>query len=443
MKKFNSESNPDSITTMIYGGDATVVFGSEKQNLTRTAWTWFSDERAVIDRDVGPAGPRILVGGVTAGPCNSDGSLVVHWYDCTAKARGTTVLRESFEQDDHNVPALFIRPDGHYLATYAKHSSDRVTRWRITTKPHDPTDWSPEQTITHESVTTYTNTYRLPEDRDGAGRTYCFARGENWDPVVLVSSDAGSSWTRGGRIVTFGDDSTWPYARYAADEERIHVFTTDCHPGQGNSSIYHGVLENGVLSDSSGSTIDTEVINPNANVVDVSELTIVFEADTVLEGEKLNHAWTVDVTVNSDGNPVGIFQTRVDGNCDDHRFIYAAYDGDCWQIEHLTPAGGPLYENETDYTGLASLDPTDPSRVVVSTTVDPNTGATLDTYQLFVGITTDPSTDWQKISSNTGEDHIRPLVPGRVNGRLMIVWMCGSYHDYMDWESRAVGQLGF
>jgi len=55
-------------------------------------------------------------------------------------AKGTLgPLHERFEGDDHDAPALMIRPDGRYLAAYSKHNGDRLTHWRVSAEPHDAT----------------------------------------------------------------------------------------------------------------------------------------------------------------------------------------------------------------------------------------------------------------------------------------------------------------
>ena len=46
------------------------------------------------------------------------------------------------QADDHNTPALLVRPDGKYLAAYANHSTDRLTRTKISAFPGNATAWN-------------------------------------------------------------------------------------------------------------------------------------------------------------------------------------------------------------------------------------------------------------------------------------------------------------
>lgn len=80
-------------------------------------------------------------------------------------------IRDPFERDDHNVAALMERPDGKILAVYGKHSADRLQRWRITTRPGDISEWSPEQTLDVGDRYSYSKVYRLAaENASFSGR---------------------------------------------------------------------------------------------------------------------------------------------------------------------------------------------------------------------------------------------------------------------------------
>ena len=61
----------------------------------------------------------------------------------------------------------------------------------------------------------------------------------------------------------------------------------------------------------------------------------------------------------------------------DMRYRYARWDGTAWRDRPLAYAGTRLYSGEDDYTGLAVLDPTDPSVIYISTNANPTTGAAL------------------------------------------------------------------
>lgn len=409
------------------------------------AWTWFTGERAIVDADAGDRGPRLLVGGVTAEGGVGGGDVVVLWYDVGSRAIGHAVLHAGFEQDDHDGPALLVRPDGRYLAMYAKHGTDSVTRWRISSAAHDPTEWGDERRLDNGDGTTYCNVYRLPGAAGGDGRTYCLTRARDWDPTVLVSTDAGTTWSRGGRLCSMGDASTRPYLTYWGDGERIHCVTTEGHPHDRNNGIYHGYLADRTLYDSDGGVLNDDVSEQTTDVPRVPDLTTVLAPNTVIDGTRLTNAWTVDTGVDGDGRPMALVQARADGDRDDHRFLYARYDGTAWNVHLLAEAGGHLYDREYDYTGLGTIEPGAPDRVVVSTPIDPRDGGGLDRYQLFAGKTGDGGTswDWRALTSDASRDNLRPIVPAWPGDRTALVWMRGRYTEYTEWETQVVGRLDY
>ena len=83
------------------------------------AWCWFQDERAVVDPDAG-----VLVTGSIAAPEGPGGdgragNVELTVVDLRSGATDVVVLHERFEADDHDVPALWRRRDGRWLAVAA------------------------------------------------------------------------------------------------------------------------------------------------------------------------------------------------------------------------------------------------------------------------------------------------------------------------------------
>src|SRR5690625_5494166 len=103
------------------------------------AWCWFQDERALID----PVAGTLLVGSIAApegaGGAERAGNVELAVHDLATGQTQVAVLHANLEADDHNVPALWIRPDGSYLAMYNKHKTEYFTRRRISTHPDDAT----------------------------------------------------------------------------------------------------------------------------------------------------------------------------------------------------------------------------------------------------------------------------------------------------------------
>lgn len=420
------------------------IHGGELFTLTDTdgapngGWCWYQDERAIVDEDH-PGGPLLLVSSVSAGSSTERGDIDLLWRNLRAGAQGRFELDDQLEQDDHDVAALYLRPDGRYLAMWSKHGGDRFTRWRITTTPHDPTSWEPIQKLDNGAGATYNNVYYLTGDNGGAGTLYNFTRARNYDPNVQISDDHGSSWRPAGKLLTEGGGGDRPYVRYASDGKRIHLITTERHPRNYANSIYHGYVEDGVLHNSAGEVVDDTVFDSEG--MPPAALTTVFQNGSEQGGVAMNRAWTIDLEIDTEGNPVAIFSARVEDNNQDHRFFYARYDGERWQVSELAQAGGYLYRREDDYTGLVSINPVDANVVYMSSDIDPRTGDETEKYEIYQGITGDggKSWTWKAITENSTMDNLRPLVPEWDSDKTVVLWLRGEFRTYTDYDTKVVG----
>ncbi|WP_442481688.1 BNR-4 repeat-containing protein [Aeoliella sp. SH292] len=412
--------------------------------LTNTAqapngvWSWFEDERAIVDHS-DPDNPLLILSSVSAGSGAERGDIDLLWRNLRTGQQGHFELANQFEQDDHDSAALYIRPDGRYLAMYSRHGSDNFTRWRISTNPGDPTSWGPEQALNNGAGTTYNNIYHLPEDNDGAGRTYNFTRTFNYDPNVQVSTDHGTSWAAAGKLLTEGGGGDRPYVRYASDGKKIHFIATDRHPRNFANSVYHGYVQDGVLYNSDGTVMDGNVFD--ASGVAPSSLTEVFANGSQFNGVTMNRAWTINLEIDNTGNPVGILTARVNDNNQDHRFFYARFDGAEWQVNEMAKAGGYLYAAEDDYTGLASIDPSNPNVVYMSSDIDPRSNAGTSRYELYKGVTSDfgSTWDWVAVTEDSTVDNLRPVVPEWNGQKTAVTWLQGNYFSYTNWDTEVVG----
>ena len=436
------------VATIVWCGVAqaqNVVSGSMFTLTTSTsapngAWCWFEDARVIIDTGA-PARPLLLASTVSAGTGAEAGDVDLLWRSLASGTQGDFELANQFQQDDHDSAALFIRPDGRYLAMYSRHGSDTFTRWRISTNPHDPTSWGAEQTLTNGAGATYNNVFLLPNENNGAGRTYNFTRATNYDPTVQVSTDNGSTWTAAGKLLTEGGSSDRPYVRYAASDDRIFVFTTDRHPRDFANNMYCGYVQDGVLRRMDGSVADSSVFD--ASGVAPASLTKVFANGSTFGGTVMNRAWGTDIEVDNTGNPVAIFTARANDSDLDHRFFYSRFDGRQWQVHELARAGGYLYAAENDYTGLASIDPENPNVVYISSKIDPRTQAATPKYELYKGLTSDfgATWTWSPLTAGSTVDNLRPVVPTWDGDTTAVTWLRGTYTSYTSWDTEVVGMV--
>jgi hypothetical protein len=407
------------------------------------AWSWFEDERAIVDTSAGKILVSSVANGSGSGGSARSGDVEVAALDLANGSVSRFTLSDALQADDHNSAALWIRPDGRYLAMYARHGSDSFSRYRISTNPGSITSWGAEQTFDNGAGTTYSNLHYLPNDNGGAGRLYNFTRSVGFDPNVLVSNNFGSNWSYGGRLLAEGTASDRPYLRYFSDGQRIHLITTERHPRNFDNSIYHGYVDDGQLLNSTGMVKDANLFD--ASGVAPASLTPIFITGTQFSGTTMRRAWTIDVAIDEGGLPYAVFQARADDNNTDHRFFYARFNGTNWAVHELAKAGGFLYAAEDDYTGLAALVPGDPNRLFISTKIDPRTNITMPRYEIFEGATDDggASWTWAPITFNSTVDNLRPIIPDWDAEQTALLWMRGTYTTYTNYNLDIVGLTEF
>lgn len=444
---FLSSTTPSAAQNDIFGG--TLFTLSNTATAPDGAWSWFEDERAIVDTNYA-GGPLLMVSSVSAGSGAGEvGDVDLLYRNLSTGVQGEFEFSNQLERDDHNSAALHILPDGRYLASYSGHNLDQITRWRVSTNPHDPTSWGPEETLSNGANTTYNNVYYLPEDDGGAGRLYNFTRHLNFDPNVQTWNSTTEDWVNRGKLLTEGGGGDRPYLRYATDGKKIHFIATERHPRDFNNSIYHGYVQDGQLFDTNGNVLDANIFNSSG--VSPSSLTQIFAGGSVVDGSTMTRSWTISMEVDNTGNPVAIFSARADdptpndglAGFDDHRFFYARHDGVDWQVNEMAKAGSALYPRESDYTGLVSIDPHNPNVVYMSSEVDPITGnaTTTGMYELYKGVTSDfgGTWNWTPITANSTMDNLRPLVPKWNGENTAVVWMRGNYTTFEDWDTEVVG----
>jgi hypothetical protein len=400
-------------------------------------WCWYQDERVIVQNN------KLIIGSVgnSAGTGGSarNGDIEVTTYDLLTFSLNRFLLRDALNSDDHAAPAFMVRPDGKILAMYATHGGDSYARYRITTNAGDTSSWQAEQSYTAAAGVTYSNVYRL----SGTGITYDFYRGENYNPNVLVSSNDGSSWGYGGRLIRTGTGSTRPYVKYVSNNtDKIWFTYTDGHPRDvADNNIYVAYLQGTNIYNAYGVDIgnlsSSEGIAPSAG-------TMVYDAPA--DGSQ--RGWTSDIQLDSNGYPVLGYTTRV--NNDDHRYRYARFNGTTWTDYQIAYAGQCLYTAENDYTGLVTLDPQNPNVLYISTNAHPVTGAALISstdglrhWEIFRGTTADGGATWtwEYITKNSTLDNIRPIVPIWDNPQTILLWMRGSYSTYTSYNMQIVGMF--
>ena len=433
-------------------GDEPYVSGQVIELNDNGACSWFMDERLTVHDG------RLVVGSVRADrPSDASvddpdwGNVEVTALDLATGVVDTTILHRHFEQDDHNCPAFLPLTDGGLLAVYTKHKHEQNV-YVQRSDPHDPLRWTSLDTFVSPGAgsanneTTYSNLFRLP-----SGRIANFYRGLDQDPNYMYSDDEGVTWTHAGRLM-HGLDGYSAYLKYAQDSAgAVHFVATEDHPRKYDNSLYHGVLVDDELRRSDG----TKIAEIGA---DATATANTWDFTRVFQGDPDNVAWMTDIELDGDERPIIAFSVQkgdrgvpeYQGGFD-LRYHYARWDGEDWTSHEIAYAGERLYQDEEDYTGLATLDPQDTSVVYISTNADPLTGSPLISatdglrhYELFHGVTTDhgASWDWQPITRDSTTDNLRPQVPRWQDDRTALVWMRGTYLSHRGtWTTAVVGMI--
>ena len=397
------------------------------------AWTWFTDERAIV------ADSTLYVGHVdTAGAV---GVTTQPLEAATSGGRDTTVRLSSFrEVDDHDNPALLHLDDGRVLATYAQHHEEPYWYWRSASVGSEPVDWSAERrTDALAAPVTYSNLIQL-SDEDG--RLYNFFRALNFDPTMMTSADGGETWSAPRHLLTSGGAGTRPYVKYASDGEgRIDLLYTQAHPRQAATDVYHLFYEDGTLHRSDGTPI-CRLEAADCPPIEVTDGTQVYDADTA------GRAWVWDLDYAASGAPVGVYVAARDSTVgNDLRYRYARYDAEAeaWREQGIAHAGTRLYDDERHYAGGIALDPANTNRLYASADVHPASGDSVASgrYQLYRGERGEEGWTWTQMTETPDADNLRPFVPRRAstNGRPLVLWMRGEYASYTDYETDIVGLL--
>lgn len=416
------------------------------------AWCWFQGERAVVDVKSGRVALVSVADSEGVDGERREGDIDATVFDLATGSRARFTLHSRLISygtgDDHNTPALWIRPDGRYLAMYAGHDNDYYSRYRTTSEPYDVSEWGAERLFDWNAETpggsdakvTYSNLHFLENEN----RLYNFARADNRGPNIMYSDDHGESWRYGGKLtrtpVRVGYVNG--YFKYESDGvARIHFIATEHHPRDFNNSIYHGYIQDGKSFDSAGNVVDPDIFDEDAPSPNL--FTPVFRANSILGGNRITHAWTVDLRIDGEGRPYAIFSARVNGDHTDHRFFYARFDGDRWHVHELAMAGPGLDEREEDYLGLAAIDADAPNTLYISTPIDPRDHSPLRSYEIFRGETPDGGEAWmwESITEDSEVDNFRPVVPRWSPSETAVLWFRGRYVWQHEFDTAIVGLI--
>jgi hypothetical protein len=425
-------------------------------------WCWYQDDKIIYD----PVAGNILIS--TAGDNTGFGGKNNTRYndvDATtfkiATGKRTRALMRDGGQDDHNMGAFWIRPDGRYLHLYCPHYSPSTTYFRVSTSSHDGSAWNSEQSFNWTTIggpsgggnLTYTNVHYLSAEGTGHGRLYDIVRWNNVTPNIAYSDNNGVTWQYMGRL---NDLSAPGYSNYyhkfrGNGVDRIDFIGCEQHPRNYNNSVYHGYIKNGKSYNSYGVQQDNTLFDQSAPKI--TAFTKIFVTDPC---QLLWHTgWTNELELDKNGYPVCLYQTRYGttpwGNGSgqnnigayDHRFFYARFNGTTWTSTELCKLGVGLHLPEQDYTGMGCIHPNDVNIVYVATNYDPVTDVNIGMREIFKGETYDNGEHWEwtQITFDSTEHNTRPAIPPWDANNTAVVWTRGTWlqTDYEEYDLVVVG----
>jgi hypothetical protein len=413
------------------------------------SWCWFQDERALW------IGQRLVVSTLSR-----EGDVLVNSYDTDTGDRRDSVLAR-LERDDHDVASLLLRSDGRLVAFYTNHTHDRLMRWRVSNGTGgDVSSWQPERTFDTGAGVCYSNPFELPAEGEAGDPPPImnFYRSLGISPTFSRSTDGGTTWSPSTRIIHSFDSARThrPYVKYASDGEgTVHLAYTEGLPAEWNgtpaapsaNSIYHLYYRGGKLHRSDGEVVADMVAGPNLDLAPTVG-TRVYDGNTGETGE----AWTHDMTLDPDGNPVIAYATFPDQTDEftalaDHRYRYARWDGTRWQDHQVAFAGRGLSLRSRLYSGGIAIDPDDVDVVYFASSVDPADGAPHGTgrFEIYRGRTGDAGATWsfEAVTRDSIVDNLRPIVPAGHPTATAVLWLQGVYDEFLyDYNQRVVGLFG-
>lgn len=411
-------------------------------------WTWYNDERVLVDADAG----KLIVGSAAS---NGSSSVDVVVHDLVTGQNDKKSLGSLSYADDHNNPGIVITAPGEYFAAYAHHNKECNSYW----SNYANGSWSDTVTFSWRNLgcawgstnVTYNNPWKLSEE----GKIYNFVRSVDSSPNFLLSEDNGKTWEFGGRLTAspqVGYNAGY-YKFWGNGTNRIEFFATESHPRDSNTSLFHGYIQDGKSYDSSGKLVDDNVFDTNAP--QITSFTQVFRAGGSIKGVTLQRLWNFDVVRYEDGTLAVLWQGRENqcsnkNNCNPgHHLAYSRFDGDSWTSTRLVKGGRTLYRDqsdwwEEDYLGGGALDPNDPRVIYVSTPIDPRDDSTdLGNHEIWKGVTCNngETFTWTPMTMNSEHENLRPAVPAWDTKNTALLWFRGRYQTAQTYNAEVVGIL--
>lgn len=365
-------------------------------------WTWFHDPRAIRVDDVTYL-TWAATDGIYVGAYHHDTELLDAFRLHTPQSDPP--------EDDHNVAAVGIRPDGRLLVAYSDHN-DTAMRVRVSTNPGDVTSWSAEQQVAIGGVT-YPNLIHLSAE----GRWYLFYRqnegyGDARPPAFVISDDDGATWSGEQQLAT-AEVGERPYVKVASNGfDRIHFLITDKHPQRGDASVFHFWYAGGQWFDSAGA--------------DIGPLPVEHASMTLINDGTVVNSWVWDIALDG-ADPVIVYATFPAE--DDHRYHYGWWTGSQWETSEIVAGGDTIAPGTTEplYSGGLALNHDDPNVVYLSRQIG------IPDWHIERWVTSDGGRTWDSEILVSDGKNMRPV--GVRGGPETVIYFGGVYLHFTKFDT--------
>ncbi len=412
-------------------GEKVRTDGTKKDTFMHNGgWCWYQGPRAVINNG------KLIIGGLDG----INGDVRASIYDLKSKKiDGEVVLEKGFQRDDHNAPAFYVRPNGDVMSMWAKHGSDKIHRYKVASADNY-LEWSEKKQHQHKYKdrrgVTYMNLYYMDAEKS----LYCFFRdGPHWNPAYITSKDHGETWSADTRLIANEIAGRHrPYTIYSqVDKNTVGIVYTDGHPRDYGNSLYYVEFKGGKFYKADGSEIHDIKNGP----------LLTTQGEKVYKGSETKQkpitcesvpgaSWNCNMISDAQGNPHIGYTLYLNNN--DHRYRLMNWDGKKWNDREIAYAGRCLYYWESSYTGLMTIDPTDPEMIYISTDVNPSTGEYLggvhEIYKARVKASDDiKSIKWEAVTSGSKFRNVRPIIVAK-DGYKVLLWLNGDWWTYLHYD---------
>jgi hypothetical protein len=379
------------------------------------SWAWIQQPRTLSYN-----------GWTYVGFVHSSGAVKVVAINESTGAAGTPITVHTYSVDNHNNPALWVRPSDHkLLVVYSGHNASQIyRRFSTTSLDTDPDlgDGFAAETGLYTQLgswATFTYPILLQLTDETSDPIYLFWRERHGTDRLRYSksTDGGVTWgTSIGLAVadTAGTSMTyWGIATNGTD--RYDVFWCDFSDGA-DSQMHHFYYTAGNYRKSDGTLIISDadlVASAGVDALDKGDMTLVVSNAAGAVDRVMGPAW--------DGAPAALALQR--NGSTDNRIVSARWRSGAWQVDTVVDSvGGSIAGNL--YQSGASFAPTDPDIAVVAQQVSGR-------WEMFRHTSGDDGVTWtpEALTSGSAADNFNPAMVWDGSVDLQAVWCYGTFTD--------------